>query len=170
MHVLLTEKTGIAGSYHGKNKFRVIALMPSWFTIVVFMGAAVPLPAVAQAIFGAGVLSSREVVGGTGGLAMGEDRTQMPSALVSSQRNTDPAGQPCLTVNAGSEQQIINKMIYNHILLLNNHCSKEIKIRACYYKTDSCQELSVPAYKRVSHVFGVFTTRDFRYAFREYLN
>jgi hypothetical protein len=129
-----------------------------------------PTPAIAQALFGAGVLSSREVTGGSGGLAVGVDRTQISSALVGSQRNVDPAGNPCLNVYARSEQQTINKLIYNHILLLDNHCSKTIRIRACYYKTDSCQEISASGYKRQTQVFGVFTTPDFRFAFREYLN
>ena len=149
-----------------------IALTASLFGNVAFMIAtmATPTPAVAQALFGAGVLSSREVVGGTGGLAMGEDRTQISSPLIGLQRNTDPTGSPCLNVYARSEQQTINKMIYNHILLLDNHCSKEIRIRACYYKTDSCQEISVSGYKRQNHVFGVFTAPNFRFAFREYVN
>jgi hypothetical protein len=149
-----------------------IASIPGSFAIVVFVIAtmAAPLPAIAQAIFGAGVLSSREVVGGTGGLAVGEDRTQISSPLVGNQRNMDPANQPCLNVHAISERQTINAMIYNHILLLDNHCSKEIKIRACYYKTDSCQEIAIGANKRQRYVFGVFTASDFRFAFREYVN
>jgi hypothetical protein len=149
----------------------LIGLAPTSYAIAILVATTVtPLPAVAQAIFGAGVLSSREVVGGTGPLAMGEGRTQMSSPLVGSQRNTDPTGKPCLNVHAYSEQQKLNKTIYDHILLLDNHCSKTIRIRACYYKTDSCQEISVAGYKRQSHVFGVFTTPDFRFAFREYVN
>jgi hypothetical protein len=135
--------------------------------IIVGTAAVKPLPA--QGVFGPGILSSREVVGGTGGLAMGEDRTQMSSSLAGPQRNTDPTGNACLSVYAHSEQQTINKMIYNHVLLLNNHCSREIRIRACYYKTDSCQEISVNAYTRKSYVFGVFTTSGFRFAYREYV-
>lgn len=140
--------------------------------IAAFLAAAIaiPTPGFAQAIFGAGVLSSREVVGGTGGLAMGEERTQISSPLVGHQRNIDVTGRLCLNVYAHSEQQKINKMIFDHILLLDNHCSKKIQIRACYYKTDTCQEISVAGHKRQPYVFGVFTTPDFRYAFREYVN
>jgi hypothetical protein len=129
-----------------------------------------PKKADAQALYGAGVLSSREVVGGTGRLASGEDQTQVSSPLVGPARNTDPAGKPCLNVYASTEPQKINTMIFNHILLLDNHCSKAVKIRACYYKTDSCQEISASGYKRQTHVFGVSTAPDFRFAFREYLN
>jgi hypothetical protein len=145
---------------------------PSLFAIAASTTAmtTVSLPATAQAVFGAGVLSSREVIGGTSGLAFGDERTQMSSPLVGQQRNTDPTGKLCLSVHASSEKQTINKMIYNHILLLDNHCSKQIKIRACYYKTDSCQEIAVSGNMRRRYVFGVLTTPDFRFAFREYVN
>ncbi len=100
---------------------------------------------------------------------MSEQRTQLSSALAAKLRNVDPTGNPCLNVYPHSEHQTINKMIFNHVLLLDNHCSKEVRIKACYYKTDSCQEITVPPYTRKNYVFGVFTTGDFRYAFREYI-
>jgi hypothetical protein len=128
-----------------------------------------PKPALGQTGLGGAVPSSREVIIGTGGLAVGRERTQLSSPLAGGQRNVDPSGKPCLNVYARAEQQKINKLIYNHILLLDNNCSKEIKIRACYYKTDTCEDIAVGGYKKQTHVFGVFTTSDFRCAYREYI-
>ncbi|SRR6266702_1359047 len=128
---------------------------------------AVALPADAQNLGGS--LLSGETVGGTFGLHVDQPSNQTPSVLQGS-RNLDVVGKPCLNVTARSEQQLINKAIYNHILMLDNHCSKQIKIKACYYKTDSCHDIAAPPYKRDRHIFGVFTTKDFRFAFREYSN
>lgn len=124
-------------------------------------------PANAQSLGGS--LLSGEIVGGTGGLRVDEPSNPMSGVLHGS-RNLDAVGKPCLNVGARSEQQLINHAIFNHILTLDNHCSKAIKIKACYYKTDSCQEIVAPPYKRTRHIFGVFTAVDFRYAFREYSN
>jgi hypothetical protein len=140
-------------------------LFPIVFFVIAL--AIVPTPATAQTL-GKGILSA-EVIGGTGGLAIDEDQAKFSSPLVAPQRNTDPMGRPCLNVHASSEKQTINTMIYNHMLLLDNHCTKEIRIRACYYKTDSCQEIALPSNNRQRYVFGVFTTPDFRFSFREYV-
>jgi hypothetical protein len=130
---------------------------------------AVPTSAIGQAIFGPGILSA-EVVGGTGGLAVDEDHNKISNPLIAARRNVDATGSACLHVYASTESQTINKMIYNHILVLDNHCLKEIKIRACYYRTDGCQKISAPANKRQRYVFGVFTEKDFRFGYREYVN
>jgi hypothetical protein len=135
----------------------------------VIVAAVVPTPATAQAFLSKGILSA-EVVGGTGGLAIDEGQAKFSSPLVAPQGNTDPTGRPCLNVHASAEKQTINTMIYNHILLLDNHCTKEVRIRACYYKTDSCQEITVHGNNRQRYVFGVFTTPDFRFSYREYIN
>jgi hypothetical protein len=128
----------------------------------------VPAPSVAQAVLGNGILSS-EVVGGTGGLVIDQAPARFSSPLVAAQRNMNATGQLCLNVYPSTERQIINATIYNHILILDNHCAREIKIRACYYKTDSCQEITATGNKRQRYVFGVFTTPDFRFSYREYV-
>lgn len=124
-------------------------------------------PADAQSLSGS--LLSGEIIGGTAGLHI-EGPSNPASGLLQGSRNLDVMGKPCLSVAAKSESQIINSSIYNHVLVLDNHCAKQIKIKACYYKTDSCQEMTAPPYKRERHIFGVFTAKNFRYAFREYSN
>jgi len=154
-----------------RSGFRLlIASMRGLLSIASFvLASAIAPPATAQAFLGKGILSA-EVVGSTGGLAIDDGEAKFPSPLVAPQRNTDPTGRPCLAVHASSEKQSINTMIYNHILLLDNQCTKEIRIRACYYKTDSCQEIAVRGNNRQRYVFGVFTTPDFRFSYREYVN
>ena len=147
-----------------------IASRRGLFPIAIFVIAlaVVPTPATAQS-FGKGMLSA-EVVGGTGALAIDEGTAKFSSPLVAPQRNVDATGRLCLDVHPGSERQTINTLIYNHILLLENHCNKEIRIRACYYKTDTCQEITVHGDSRQRYVFGVFTEQNFRFSFREYVN
>jgi hypothetical protein len=128
-----------------------------------------PPPATAQGFLGKGMLSA-EVIGGTAGLAIDEGETKFSSPLVAQRPNTDVTGKPCLNVHASAEKQTINNLIFNHVLLLDNHCTKEIRIRACYYKTDSCQEITVHGNDRQRYVFGVFTTPGFRFSYREYVN
>lgn len=157
------------------NRTQVEIVTFTAFTRIVaaagFLVAAITAPtsAIGQTSFGPGIFSA-EVVGGTGGLAVDENHNKSPSPLVAAHRNVDTNGSVCLHVFAGTEPQTINKMIYNHILVLDNHCLKEIKIRACYYKTDSCQKISAPANKRQRYVFGVFTEKDFRFSYREFVN
>jgi hypothetical protein len=139
-----------------------------WLTVCFVLASAIAPPrATAQAFLGKGILSA-EVIGGT--VAIDEDETKFSSPLVAQRPNTDATGRPCLNVHASSEKQTINTMIYNHILLLDNHCTKEVRIRACYYKTDSCQEITMHGNNRQRYVFGVFTTPDFRFSYREYIN
>jgi hypothetical protein len=141
-----------------------------WPTVCFVLASAIaPPPVTAQAFLGKGMLSA-EVIGGTGGLAIDEGETKFSSPLVAQRPNTDATGRPCLNVHASAEKQTINTMIYNHILLLDNVCTKEIRLRACYYKTDSCQEITVRGNNRQRYVFGVFTTPDFRFSYREYVN
>ena len=85
------------------------------------------------------------------------------------QRQKDSVGKPCLSVAPMAQKQVINPNIYNHILLLDNNCGQEIRILACYYKTDSCKTLSIGGYKRQQQLLGVFPAADFRFSFREYV-
>ncbi|QOG22153.1 MULTISPECIES: hypothetical protein [Bradyrhizobium] len=113
---------------------------------------------------------SDETVGGSGKFATSSPLTQPKSFTVSRPRALDPTGKPCLTVSSTSESQTLNKNVFNHILILDNHCGKQIRIRACYYKTDSCTTMSVGGYRRQQHILGIFSYSDFQYSFREYAN
>ena len=112
---------------------------------------------------------SIEVFGSSDGSKAQEDPSKRLGPLYGLPRHLDPSGQPCLNVSAGSERQAINRMIYDQLLLLDNHCYQEIKIRACYDGRSDCQDILAPSNKRVRHVFGVFVTPTFHFTFREYV-
>lgn len=133
---------------------------------VVCLGSA---PAFGQASLASQPLSE-EVIGGNGKFATDAPATPQKSFAIVRQRNLDPTSRPCLLVSPNVERQTLNKNIFNHILILDNHCGKQIRIRACYYKTTSCSEMSVGGYKRQQHILGIFPYADFQYSYREYVN
>ncbi|MGY4626718.1 hypothetical protein [Bradyrhizobium sp. USDA 4486] len=81
----------------------------------------------------------------------------------------DPSGKPCVSVTAFSRKQTGNPNIYDQILLLENRCGAEIRLRACYRDTNDCTEMSVGGYKRVEKILGIFPSQFFRFTYREYV-
>lgn len=134
--------------------------------VVACLGSA---PALGQASLASQPLSE-EVVGGNGKFATDRASTPQKGFAIVRPRNLDPTGKPCLVVSTLAQSQALNKNIFNHILILDNHCGREIRIRACYYKTTSCSTMEVGGYKRQQHVLGIFSYSDFQYAYREYVN
>ena len=107
---------------------------------------------------GLGQRLSVEVVGGT--LDMPANASKSSPAvggIIFAPRHLEPSGRPCLTVNPIAQRQSINKSIFDQILLLDNRCGKEIRIRVCYYKTDSCKTMAVGGYKRQQQILALFT-------------
>lgn len=148
------------GAIHGRNIFLAFVLG------TVCLGGG---PAFGQASLANQPLSD-ETVGGSGKFAVNSPLTQPKGFTVSRPRSLDPTGKPCLVVSPMAESQALNKNVFNHILILDNRCGKEIRIRACYYKTDSCTTMSVGGYRRQQHILGIFSYSDFQYSFREYVN
>ena len=150
----------MSGRWHDilRNTFSAILLG------VTCLGSA---PASAQASL-ASQPQSEEVVGGNG--KFDGSSTPQKNFMIVRRRNLDLSGKPCLVVSTIARSQALNKNIFNHILILDNHCGKEIRIRACYYKTTSCSDMSVGGYKRQQHVLGIFPYFDFQYSYREYVN
>lgn len=118
----------------------------------------------------AGKPLSVEVSGGTHGAA--EKLAEQPKFNLALERavHLDLARQPCLLVSPIAQPQLVNSKIYDHILLLDNHCATEIKIRACYYGSSNCKEMSVGGYRREQKMLGVDPSTDFRFSYREYLD
>jgi hypothetical protein len=124
--------------------------------------------AVAQISIGEQRLS-QEVNGGTVG--SGSESNSLPSAgqAMLPPRHRDPGGRTCLEVIPMARKQAINPSIYDQILILDNRCSTDIRLRACYFGTNSCKVMSVGAYKRVEQLLGVFPSQVFRFSFREFV-
>jgi hypothetical protein len=83
-------------------------------------------------------------------------------------KHLNPIGKPCLVVGGEAKPQTINTNIFEHVIVANNSCSQVIKLQVCYYKSDHCAPMMVPAYSRSHVVLGIMPTmRDFRYEYRE---
>lgn len=80
----------------------------------------------------------------------------------------DMFGKACLSYEAVSRILPTNTDVYQHVVSVNNHCHEAIRITLCYWHTDHCQKLLIPASRRKVVVLGVrpFMKR-FRYEARE---
>jgi hypothetical protein len=83
-------------------------------------------------------------------------------------RHLDFAGKPCLASGSVSHPLASNPRIFNHAVSLDNHCVTAIKVKVCYYRTDECTAVQVPAHGRVEQIIGVFPAMEqFRYEVKE---
>lgn len=112
---------------------------------------------------------STSVLGGGGGA---RPPAQLPllngTQNVGARRHRTPTGKPCLTVQGYAKPQIINTNIFEHMIIASNDCSKPIKLQVCYYQSQQCIPLDVPAYGRKEVVLGIMPAMDqFQFEYRE---
>jgi hypothetical protein len=82
-----------------------------------------------------------------------------------------PTGKPCLTVRGDAKPQIVNPKIFTHLIMANNDCSQPIKVAVCYYQSQQCVPLDVPAYGRKEVVLGIMPVMNqFQFEYRELFN
>jgi hypothetical protein len=86
------------------------------------------------------------------------------------QPHLNPVGKPCVAIYPVANAQIVNRNIYDHNLLINNQCSQRIRLSICYYQTRTCSTFAIAGYTRQLKLFGIFTEKDFRIEYREYLD
>ncbi len=80
----------------------------------------------------------------------------------------DPLGNPCLNFEAASRAHVINPDVYDNVVSIQNRCSKLIKVRLCYYKSESCIDVEIPAQQRKDMVLGIYPHMQyFRYSYQE---
>jgi len=80
----------------------------------------------------------------------------------------DPLGKPCLKFESDLQGEHGQSDIYEHTVSINNGCSKPIKLRLCYYKSEHCTDVEVHGQKRKDIMLGVYPNmRIFRYSFQE---
>lgn len=80
----------------------------------------------------------------------------------------DPLGKPCLDFEAASRAHVINPDVYDNIVSIQNRCSKPIKLRLCYYKSENCIDVEILAQQRKDTVLGVYPHMQyFRYSYQE---
>jgi hypothetical protein len=77
-------------------------------------------------------------------------------------------GKPCLNIEAASRAHVINPNVYDNIVSFQNQCNILIKVRVCYFGTESCVDAEVPAQQRRDTVLGVRPqSQYFRYSYKE---
>ena len=79
-----------------------------------------------------------------------------------------PTGKPCLSLGASAKAQAVNKHIYEHRVGAVNSCGQHIKVQVCYYKSNDCITMDVPAWGRKDAVLGIYPALpSFRYEAKE---
>ncbi len=77
-------------------------------------------------------------------------------------------GKPCLNIEAASRSHVINPRVYDNIVSFQNQCNILIKVRVCYFGTESCVDVEVLAQKRTDAVLGIRpNSQYFRYSYKE---
>lgn len=80
----------------------------------------------------------------------------------------DAVGKPCLDVEAAARPETVNPAMLDHVISIKNNCPKLIKVKACYFNSDRCNEIIVAPYKRVDTILGTMRgVGYFRYSILE---
>jgi hypothetical protein len=130
---------------------------------------------------------SRPIEGSTAGLhlpnqtQLGGSQFPSPTSSFGVKVHLDPVGKPCMKVSAYSHKQPNYRKIFDptltprsssnifeHFISAQNHCSQPVKLKVCYYGSQSCVMLEVPGYDRREALLGVYPAlADFRYQYVE---
>jgi hypothetical protein len=79
----------------------------------------------------------------------------------------DALGRLCFDVEAMARAHIVDQSIYDHLVSLKNHCSRRLKLKACYFNSDHCNPVDLPPYGRVDTILGTMKgVQFFRYVIR----
>jgi hypothetical protein len=67
-----------------------------------------------------------------------------------------------------SSSDVAALRLFEHVISADNHCPRTIKLKVCYYDSQTCVPLDVPAYGRQRAILGVSSAGpDFRYQYTE---
>ncbi len=80
----------------------------------------------------------------------------------------DSLGRPCLDVEAAAVPHVVDPQTMDHVVSIRNKCQRLIKAKVCYFNSQTCSELTLPAYKRVDTILGTMRgMKFFRYSIRQ---
>jgi hypothetical protein len=71
-------------------------------------------------------------------------------------RHRGPTGSPCLAIEGYAKAERANKNINQHWIRATNSCGQSIKVHICYYQTEHCIDMDVPALQTKESVLGIF--------------
>jgi len=79
-----------------------------------------------------------------------------------------PTGSACVAIRGYAKPETINKDIYQHLIKATNSCGQAIKFQVCYYKTEHCIDMNVPAWEQKESVLGIFpASKRFQFEVKE---
>jgi hypothetical protein len=158
-HVSVISLLPLGSELSGTDKFRSMILL----LLVLLLGGV--RMAVAQGLTSPPGNGSTPVLGGAGGVRPPIlNGTQNAAA----KKHLGPTGKPCLTVLGYAQPQTINPDIFDHMISASNDCSQPIKMQVCYYQTQQCIPVGVPAYGRKEVVLGIMPAmKQFQFEYRE---
>jgi hypothetical protein len=138
-----------------------------------------------------GAVPMRPIEGSTGGLHL-PYQSQSPTDLtVGAMVHKDPYGKPCIkiaafslrktdfrkifdpkvsTLDPGTDQTQNRQSgnLFEHIISAENHCGHTIKLKVCYYGSQTCLPVDVPGYGHQRASLGTYPAMpDFRYQYTE---
>lgn len=77
----------------------------------------------------------------------------------------DALNRPCLDVEAMARRHTVMPTLFDHVVSVKNNCGRRIKVKVCYYNTDSCaKEFSIMGYSREDTILGSSGAGRFRYS------
>lgn len=77
-------------------------------------------------------------------------------------------GRPCLDVEAAARAHVANPNLIDHVVSIKNNCPKLIKVKVCYFNSESCKAFDLLGYKTVDSVLGTMTgIKSFRYVINQ---
>jgi hypothetical protein len=83
-------------------------------------------------------------------------------------RHRGTTGAPCLDVGGLARPHIVNKTLYDHVIVVKNDCPQRIALQVCYYQSQDCIQMQVPGDETREAILGTLPmTQDFQFEFRE---
>ena len=124
--------------------------------------------------------SGRPIEGSTGGLYVPKESSALSDLKPGIKMHMDPYGKPCVTVGAyslpktdfgkifGAEQRPPASVEYEHFVTAKNRCSQTIKLKVCYFESNSCVTVNLAGYGNQRASLGLSPgARGFRYQYTE---
>jgi hypothetical protein len=139
-----------------------------WSARVVSVGNMLILISALLAPFAAdaqGLTTERPTFGTSGGLRAAPPPVAFDPENAKAKVHRDPYGKPCMDVLGRSRQQTVNTKMFDQTVIAENHCSQAIKLKVCYYGSQSCAPVDVPPYGRKETLLGFFPMKEFRYQY-----
>lgn len=93
---------------------------------------------------------------------------QAPGTNSALRTHRNAIGKPCLDFEAMSRAHLANADIYDNIVSIKNQCAQRIMVKLCYFGSEGCIDVEVPAFQRKDAILGVRPqSQFFRYSYKE---